>query len=90
MDRNPRTIPARAAAQAGIVGGILMAVVGVTVLVLALTLPDFPTFARDIPVWPAAAGIAIVGAVSIASGMILLRIVHQRDRERLIAKTTAG
>ena len=86
MDKNPRTIPARAAAQAGIVAGIVMTLIGVAALVLAVTSSTPVTLGRDVLVWPVAVGVAVAGVVSVTCAIILLRIVRERDVNRAASR----
>lgn len=90
MDRNPRAMPARAAAQVGVLVGIVMAIGAGVVLALALSSPDLVTLGQDVPVWPVAAGVVATGVLLAACSVSLGRRVRQRDRDRITAQGTAA
>lgn len=90
MDRNPRAIPARAAAYAGIGSGIVITLTAGIVLILALMSPEPVTFGQGVPVWPVAVGVAVAGMLLTACSITLRRRVERRDRNRAAAVRAGG
>lgn len=86
MDRNLRTLPARATAQACLIGGIILALIGIVVTVLALTSPTPLTVGRGYSLALVTGLLALTGIAMVVGGRILLGRVRARDQVRAAAQ----